>query len=205
MSAIMFVCAANVCRSPLMEATFGAAGIRSSDPRWRVSSAGTRAIPDREACAVARSLAADDARVADVLLSHRARQVSSGGLERFDLIIAASRVERGVLARLAPHLRPRIFTAREALSLVRYVVDTHDGERMDVADVAAELHAVRGADSTAEPTSPRWSRVRAEWPDLPDVHAVGARDHRRWLAFTSQIAADLRQALDRLVVNDETV
>jgi protein-tyrosine phosphatase len=97
---LLFVCLGNICRSPtaegLMRALLGDAGL---DGSVELESAGTGAWhlgspPDARASAVAseRGVALDGA----------ARQVEADDFERFDLLLAMDRENRGALLRIAP-------------------------------------------------------------------------------------------------------
>src|SRR5215207_4944306 len=86
-SRILFVCANNICRSPLAEGVFRAAAAREGLARQLlVDSAGIYANhagerPDPRAISAARSRGFDLSRI-------RARQVAGKDFERFDWILA---------------------------------------------------------------------------------------------------------------------
>src|SRR5215204_892140 len=80
---ILFVCTANVCRSPMAEAIFNAlAGERGL--AWRAESAGVAALVDEDITPNARA-ALDE--VGIYANEHRARQVSEEMLEEADLVL----------------------------------------------------------------------------------------------------------------------
>jgi protein-tyrosine phosphatase len=105
---ICFVCLGNICRSPtaegVMRALVAASGLAD---RVVLDSAGTGAwhageLPDP------RTRAAGARR--GLVLDHRARQVTTADLERFDLLVAMDRANLAVLRRLtggsaAPQVR----------------------------------------------------------------------------------------------------
>src|SRR5215212_11146019 len=81
---ILFVCTANVCRSPMAEAIFNAlAGERGL--LWRAESAGVAALVDEDITPNARA-ALDE--VGIYANEHRARQVEEEILEEADLVLA---------------------------------------------------------------------------------------------------------------------
>ncbi len=101
MTAILFVCLGNICRSPLAEGVFGhkveALGLSDS---FLIDSAGCGGWhkgeqPDRRAIAVAASHGID--------ISHqRARQVTADDFNNFDLILGLDRDNVAFLDKLKP-------------------------------------------------------------------------------------------------------
>src|SRR5215218_6909609 len=81
---ILFVCTANVCRSPMAEAIFNALA-EERGLLWRAESAGVAALVDEDITPNARA-ALDE--VGIYANEHRARQVSEGMLEEADLVLA---------------------------------------------------------------------------------------------------------------------
>ncbi|HEX5184086.1 MAG TPA: low molecular weight protein-tyrosine-phosphatase [Allosphingosinicella sp.] len=99
MTAILFVCLGNICRSPLAEGAFRAEAERLGLD-VRIDSAGTGGWhvgepPDRRAIAAARRGGVDIAHL-------RARRVRPEDFERFDLIVALDRDNLRDLRRLQP-------------------------------------------------------------------------------------------------------
>ena len=184
---ILFVCAQNVCRSPLMAAAFrealraeGELGL--APPDWQVESVGTTATEGRRACRVA-------AEFEPAVAAHHSVRLEADDLEVADLVIAASLEERSVIARLRPQARARTFTLREALLLGedRVVAST-------ISEYAASLHSRRGTLELPRPSSLLWRRA-ADPLDVTDVHGMGSRAHRKGL---EKAAADARLLASRL-------
>ncbi|WP_041375727.1 low molecular weight protein-tyrosine-phosphatase [Polymorphum gilvum] len=102
MTAVLFVCLGNICRSPLAEGVFRhVAGQTLPGARLTIDSAGTGAWhvgnpPDPRSIAVARRHGID---ISDL----RARQVTRADFERFDLILAMDGDNLDALRRAAPH------------------------------------------------------------------------------------------------------
>ena len=95
MTAILFVCLGNICRSPAAEAvawarapdlTFDSAGTAG----WHI---GKPPYPQMQVAASARGIAMSDL---------RARQVTASDFDRFDLILAMDRANLADLERLRP-------------------------------------------------------------------------------------------------------
>lgn len=101
--ALLFVCAGNLCRSPLALVAFNALlRRRGIERQFRVDSAGTHVRrhagqqPDARALEVARR------RGYDQLSAHKARSVISKDFHRFDLIVAVDGDVLTSLQRLCP-------------------------------------------------------------------------------------------------------
>ncbi len=188
---IMFVCERNVCRSPLMEATFRT---RMPGDAWVVSSAGTRAADGVAMCETSRGVTAAAGVAAG---EHRSRAATAEILRAQDLIIAASRAERSLLARIEPMSRQRTFTLREALHLARapftrpelaIIDDGGDG-------LSRVLNSRRGM--SAPPAVPSgflsWLRPAPNPFDVVDVHGESRSRHQAGLTTlvqeTSQFAS----------------
>lgn len=107
MSAVLFVCHANLCRSPMAE--YIARAVLAADDVG-VGSAGTHAVPGRPmhpfAAAVLAGRDPDSA-------GFRSREVSRDLLSDAALILTASRRERAFCVTLAPGAVGRTFTLRQ--------------------------------------------------------------------------------------------
>ncbi|GAA3750886.1 protein-tyrosine-phosphatase [Microbacterium kribbense] len=103
---IMFVCTANECRSPFVEAYARRAG---EGAPVRFESSGTeatgRAVPEQ-----GLALAAEH-RLS--VAQHRSRQVDVAILADQDLILPMSRIHARELLLLAPAVAPRLFTLKQ--------------------------------------------------------------------------------------------
>jgi len=195
---LLFVCAANVCRSPSM-AFFFANALGEGRDDWSIESRGVRGTRPRRMCDSATAFIADRPAGVEFAHEHRAAPLTAEDVLAADLIIAASREERGGVARLAPDARDRTFTLREALALSEVgavrgsSAPQATGEPSPtLADFARLLDARRGR--LAEPATAR--RLRgplrlADPQDFPDFHSESRRRHRAMLG-------ELRAAVDEL-------
>ena len=101
---VLFVCTANICRSPMAEGVFRSmAGRAGLDAAFTVDSAGTFGGHAGEPPALPAIKAA--ARRGYDIASLRARQVVAADIARFDLVLA---MDRGHLARLRRWARRRL-------------------------------------------------------------------------------------------------
>lgn len=185
---VLFVCAQNVCRSPLMAAVFrhtlraeGELGLES--PTWDVDSVGTQASEGRRACRVAVEVEPEAA-------SHRSIRLEADAIDAADLVIAASLEERSLIARLRPSARTRTFTLREALRL--------GDERTSASSLAEYATVLDSRRGTLDLPTPSRRFLRRESPsplDIVDVHQFGMRAHRKGLEAA---AVDTRLLASRL-------
>lgn len=169
---ILFVCAQNICRSPLMAAAF-VRGVRTdaAGVEWSVDSAGVTAEPGRRVCREA-------AAIEPAIALHRSRKLDGDAVDAADLVIAASLSERAAIARLRPAARTRTFTLREALLLDAQL--SSGSERISVAGYAAALNSRRGNLDLPRRTLMR-PRAERHPLDVEDVHQRGNRAHRNGL------------------------
>jgi protein-tyrosine phosphatase len=98
---VLFVCASNVCRSPMAESIFRAKAVQAGIlPDLEIASAGTHGrLAGQRVDPRARAAAA---RRGYNIPSRKARQVRSGHFERFDWILAMDASNLAALAALCP-------------------------------------------------------------------------------------------------------
>lgn len=132
MTAILFVCLGNICRSPLAEGVFRhkVEAARLSD-RFTIDSAGcggwhTGELPDRRSIAVAARYGLD-------LSTQRARQITTADFDAFDLILGLDRDNVRHLEGTKPaQSRARVVLyLEEALGLRKDVPDPYYGSDRD--------------------------------------------------------------------------
>lgn len=190
---LLLVCHANVCRSPVMLWT-----LRSLVSADAVSfaSAGTHALRPDPICDVALDVLGDvvppDSR------HDGAVQLTTTAIDDADLIITATKHQRGEIALMSHDARDRTFTLREALLLGE--IAEHGGHGRAGADLSAyasRLHGSRGLLQLAP--SSRLRRAAADPLDHIDVHQDRARGHRKGLIAVQsdahRFAAQLGSAL----------
>jgi protein-tyrosine phosphatase len=207
---LIFVCEANVCRSPLME---GAMRALSGTDGWEISSAGTRVGTGAlEMCPASASIvaASGGADAATLTRMHRPRSIDAGDLRAADLILTASRAERSAVAALVPEVRSRTFTLREAAYLGKEPVQPQEFELMaEFASSAVEarglelyaevLHARRGFIALPVARRTLWGKRRRNPYDIADAHHLSARAHHAMQASTVADVEQLhRQAIEFL-------
>lgn len=195
---LLFVCHANVCRSPLMAATFMACldAAKVTEP-WRVDSGGVQATGG-ELCAVSAEVV-DEVLVPPMAVEFRTRfkpalpRVKS--LDLSGLIITATREERSALAHHDPALRARTFTLKEAVALGAATFTEEELRLGAAADegvhgYAAILHERRGMVQVPTPRR-RLGRQAVDPYDIADVHHAAPRVHRAGLAAVRDATREL--------------
>ncbi|WP_314855254.1 hypothetical protein [uncultured Microbacterium sp.] len=182
---VLFVCEANVCRSPLMAFTFLRRAPQVSDG-WVVTSAGTDARErDGRMCEVSAGLlqGADGAR--EYVHAHRTTPLTQERVSEQTMIIVAGMAERAAVARLDPRMRERTFTLRECVFLAREPVTwaeisaTADASAVDSFDNFPLILNRRRGVVTLPRARPRWGwRAAVDDPlTVPDAHQLKHRMH----------------------------
>lgn len=162
--ALLFVCHANLCRSPMAEALtrWRLHGVLGTDePPLMVRSAGTHAVPGApmhpNAVQALREYGLDGT-------SFRSRVLTADLMSTAGMILTADRRQRGRCVELAPSARSRVFTLRQFARLSRVMptvggeLRSDDGPAARLADLAERIGAARG----------RMPPAPAGLDDLPD-------------------------------------
>jgi protein-tyrosine phosphatase len=155
---VLFVCTANVCRSPMAEQLMRRSLLRPGGVgtgRWALASAGTRAPVGRPMDERAHQVLTErgvEARTGS------ARQLSATDLAAADLVLTASREHRSEVVRLQPTALRRTFTIRQfarlcAAARAAGVVAERGEELPELAMAARTLvqPADPAADDVADP------------------------------------------------------
>ncbi|MCA9693340.1 MAG: low molecular weight phosphotyrosine protein phosphatase [Myxococcales bacterium] len=132
---VLFVCYANVCRSPLAEGVLRHhVDARGLTHRVAIESAGVSALVG----APPHPLSVEVARRRGVTLAGASRQLRRADLFRFQHVVVLDRfvlAEIHRLCGLTPKSPPLAHDPRERLRLLRQIADPHaDGDALDVPD-----------------------------------------------------------------------
>jgi protein-tyrosine phosphatase len=121
---VLFVCTANICRSPMAAALMRARLQKEqSDWReWRVESAGTWAMEGEMAARFSRQVMAE--RGLDIS-AHRARTVTAEMLHKFDLILTMEPGQKEALQVEFPAIAKRVFLLSEMDGTLSTVEDPY--------------------------------------------------------------------------------
>ncbi len=137
MPSVLFVCTANICRSPVAEALFADWLRRSRTPgEWRVSSAGTWAQPGLRASTFSIEVARD--RGLD-LRAHRSRAVDAAMMRAADVVVCMTRAQREALQAAFPEHAGRVHLLAAMVGTAYDVADPYGSEREAYAVMLAEL------------------------------------------------------------------
>ena len=137
MPRILFVCTANLCRSPLAAALFSKKlWDEGTSAGWIVESAGTWAAPGQ-------GLPADVRRAARVLrldlTHHRTRRVDSELLACFDLILVMERGHKEALQVEFPFVRQKVHLLSEVADGLEYDIPDPVNSELGMEEIAAQL------------------------------------------------------------------
>jgi len=125
MPAVLFVCTANICRSPMASAIFEAiVQEKGEEQSWKVESAGTWAAEGQPAAA--GSQLAMESKGLDTS-KHRSRRIKRELLESFDLILTMERSHKEALQFEFPDLADRIYLLSEMVDRISDVPDPIGG------------------------------------------------------------------------------
>jgi len=121
---ILFVCTANICRSPSAQA-IALDRLRADGLTGRITvvSAGTRAAEGRGWCPEARKHVSTDPETRATMDAHEAHQLTRSGVAKATMVVTADRQTSAEVVRLDPSVRGRLFTMREAGALAHMVVE----------------------------------------------------------------------------------
>lgn len=176
---VLAVCAANVCRSPvisfLMAREFSSFGAPDESV---FASAGASARGGVAVCHTMRSRLADQAGWSEFAEGYRSVRLVPEHIDSAQLVLTATAAERGAVALLRPSARTRTFTLLEAVALAEHANSVRAAARpFDLATLADLMNAQRGL---VEPPKPsRWRRPGPESVfDIPDAHTSRARHER---------------------------
>lgn len=209
MGKVLFVCKANICRSPVMSFVFSTSAGLSTPVE--VSSAGTRAVEGSPICDVSRRAIASRRGGRAFAEQHRASIIDPQVIRSQDLILVASREERAAVAIMCPDVRPRVFTVREALALAEAPLTVSDRRSLSQADpgalwaaCAALLDGRRGTvDLAPVPGRFPWSMSK-DLLDVPDAHQSVRYRHVATVDRLVDVVEDVASALNRLIDGSST-
>lgn len=210
---VLYVCTANICRSPSAAALLQDAGL----PGVEVRSAGVAAVVGAPGCPVAPAL---------VGRTHASQPLTVELVQWADLILTAAREHQAAVLALDPSARTRTFTIRQSGRLAQWLADldmiaaaqsggqypegdprTHVVPLPAAADrgrwLVSELDAARGMAPITAPDAKTHRRRRAASADLhpddvPDPHVLGITWHDAAAQQIEDATAPLIELLSRL-------
>lgn len=138
MLSVLFVCTANICRSPMAMGLWQAK-VGSSAANWRIESAGTWA-PEGEQPA-AKTLMILKERGID-LQSHHSRIVTEEMLHSFNLILTMEQGHKEAIRAEFPEIADRVYLLTEMIGKHYDINDPIGGSLIDFQDTAQEIDRI---------------------------------------------------------------
>ena len=134
---ILFVCTANVCRSPVAEVIFSDWLARQAVPGdWQVTSAGTWALAGQAASTYSREVLAEQGLN---IGEHRSRRVDRELMEHSDLVLCMTRSQAEAIKIEFPDFAGRVHLLTSIAGPAYDVADPYGGPREGYVMMAAEL------------------------------------------------------------------
>ncbi len=138
MPSLLFVCTANICRSPMAMALF-TSKVEKDTLDWRVESAGTWAMEGIPASINSQQAINDF----DIDLSnHLSRPVDNILLDEFDLILVMEQGHKEALKVEYPKVSERVYLLYEMIGFKRDVHDPYGGRLVDYTETADEINQI---------------------------------------------------------------
>lgn len=138
MHSVLFVCTANICRSPMAEGLLRAR-LGDAAPDWRIDSAGTWAM-DGEGAAP-RAIKVLKTRGID-LSEHRSRIVNPAILSRANLVLVMEKGHKEALQVEFPRYASKIYLLSEMVGEIHEIKDPIGRSTADFEKTAHELEDI---------------------------------------------------------------
>jgi protein-tyrosine-phosphatase len=140
MPSVLFVCTANICRSPMASVLFRSkVASRADAASWRIESAGVWGMDGNAAAQkaqlVMRSMGLD-------LGKHLSQALNRGLLHQFNLILTMERGHKEGLSAEFPELASRIYMLSEMVNRNYDIHDPISGSLPDYQDTAREIDQI---------------------------------------------------------------
>jgi protein-tyrosine-phosphatase len=143
MLSVLFVCTANICRSPMAMALWRAK-VGASASEWRIESAGTWAMDGQQAAIRAQSVLRE---IGLEVTSHRSRTVTSEMLLSFNLILTMERGHKEALCVEFPYIVRRVYMLSEMTQDMYDIQDPVGGSEADFRETLREIDNILTAGS----------------------------------------------------------
>ena len=138
MRSVLFVCAANICRSPMAMGLFSAQ-VMSAASDWQIASAGVFALagyPAAQNTLVVLEQSGID------LSQHRSSQITQGMMQTYNLILTMERGQKEALQIAFPEHAQKVYLLTEMIGKNWEIVDPVGGSLCDFEETAREIEQV---------------------------------------------------------------
>lgn len=141
MPSILFVCTANICRSPMAMALFKSK-VDNDGLNWRIESAGTWAMDGNAASTNSQHVLFE---FGIDLSHHTSRSVEHILLDEFDLILVMEQGHKEALKVEFSSISDRVFLLYEMIGIKKDVHDPYGGRLVDYVETADEINQILSA------------------------------------------------------------
>jgi protein-tyrosine-phosphatase len=140
MPSVLFVCTANICRSPLALALFKQKISGAPDANmWKLDSAGTWA-PEGEPASGKSQFLLRERGIG--IQDHRSKSVSSELLRSFNLILTMERGQKEALQAEFPDIKNRVYMISEMIGQRFDIDDPYNGTLDDYREAMQEIEQI---------------------------------------------------------------
>ncbi len=136
MANVLFICTANICRSPMAMAIFRHKLNESEYKDWKVASAGTWARPGHPAPEFGRRLMSS---IGMDISRHRSRVVTAELLDGADLILTMEQGHKEALRAEFPGAARRVFLLTEMVGYEQSIQDPYGASFEEWRETAKEI------------------------------------------------------------------
>jgi protein-tyrosine phosphatase len=138
MNSVLFICSANICRSPMAMGLLRSL-IEDSSDQWKIESAGVWDMGNQQV-AVNTQLVLKERGID--LNDHTSRAVTGTMLSEFNLVLVMEDIHKEVLNLAFPEYTDRIYMLSEMVGEVYDIVDPIGGALADFEETAQEMERI---------------------------------------------------------------
>lgn len=138
MNSVLFICSANICRSPMAMGLLRSM-VKDTSDQWKIESAGVWDMGGQQMAANTQLVLKE--RGID-LNNHTSRTVTSTMLSEFNLVLVMEDIHKEVLKLAFPEYTDRIYMLSEMVGEFYDIVDPIGGSLADFEETALEMERI---------------------------------------------------------------